>query len=86
MALLLTCVEVLMFVYHDLTPNLFLTSAVIKIVLALIPIGFQIYVTHTSWVKISPNEAYLAVAFGFSIVVLYVMLPTLRFYLAVGGS
>ncbi|KAN0098699.1 hypothetical protein V8E51_014362 [Hyaloscypha variabilis] len=67
-ALLLTCVEVLMFVYHDLTPNLFLISAVIKTVLALIPIGFQIYVTRTSWVKISPNEAYLAVAFGFSIV------------------
>ncbi|KAE9373311.1 hypothetical protein N431DRAFT_557447 [Stipitochalara longipes BDJ] len=66
-ALTLTCVEVLMFVHHDLSPKLFLLSTVIKIVMGLIPIGFQIYVTQTSWVHISPNGLYLAIAFGFSI-------------------
>ena len=67
-ALVLTCVEVLMFVHHELTPNMFLLSTVVKIVMGLIPIAFQIYVTRTSWVHISPNGVYLATGFGFSII------------------
>jgi hypothetical protein len=68
-ALVVTCVEVMVFVYHELTPKLFLISTVVKMVIGMIPIAFQIYIANTSWVHQSntPNGAYLYTAFGFSI-------------------
>ncbi|KAH8767571.1 hypothetical protein BGZ57DRAFT_900078 [Hyaloscypha finlandica] len=68
-ALVMTCGEVMVFIYHELTPKFFLISTVAKMVVGIIPIGFQIYVAQTSWVHQSnkPNIAYLYTAFGFSI-------------------
>jgi hypothetical protein len=65
----MTCGEVMVFIYHELTPKFFLISTVAKMVVGIIPIGFQIYIAQTSWVHQSntPNIAYLYAAFGFSI-------------------
>jgi hypothetical protein len=65
-ALVISCTEVMVFVYHDLTPKVFLWSNVIKLVIGFVPIGYQISVTQTPWIKQPPDKTYIAVAFGFS--------------------
>jgi hypothetical protein len=65
-ALVITCAEVMIFVYHELTPKVFLWSHVSKIILGLVPIAFQISVTQTSWIKQPLDGTYIAVAFSFS--------------------
>jgi hypothetical protein len=65
-ALVITCAEVMVFVYNELTPKVFLWSNVFKLAIGLAPIGYQISVTQTSWIKQPLNKTYIAVAFGFS--------------------
>jgi hypothetical protein len=65
-ALVITCVEIMIFAYHTLTPKVYLWSNVSKLVIGLIPIGYQISVTQTNWMNQPLDKAYIAVAFGFS--------------------
>lgn len=65
-SLVTTCAEVLIFIYHDLTPKFFLWSHVSKIMIGLVPVAFQISVTQTSWIKNSLDGTYIAIAFAFS--------------------
>ena len=65
-ALLITCIEIMIFAYHMLTPKVYLWSNASKLVIGIVPIGYQISVTQTTWMNQQLDRAYIAVAFGFS--------------------
>ena len=70
LTLLLTLFEVSMFIARDLHPTFYLTSCVTKIVMSIVPLGYNLYTYSEPWSFDKYNIIYLSVAVGFAGVLL----------------
>jgi len=64
--LVLTCGEIIMHQFRDLSPGVFLSSSLFKCLLWIGPLVFNIVTTSGNWAMDNYNHLYLDVAIGFA--------------------